>query len=375
MKYKKQVYLGYDSQGKQIRKWFYGQTKAELKQNIEHYKEEARKLKNPSDVTFQDYAKQWLRVYKSNRAKQTVDMYENALKKCDDINAFPVKKITKTMCQGLVNDHWIHPSAAEDLADTLKQIFKTAIADGIILANPADGLTLPKKPQSKFYLLTEEDLDKIEKAPLRPSDRLLVTILQVFGLRPAEALALQPTDFDLKNKVLHITKALELANDNRSQIKSTKTESTRDIPIPDSLISPLRDHFQANPGFLLFPKADGRPYTKSAYRRTFERIHKVINEYVINEKLEELEKSKKKTKTKEAQIRATDFIPEFTPYCFRHRRATDLYYLTQTGEISTKKAAALMGHSEIVFLKTYSHIDESKENLAKIYDGLKVENL
>ena len=34
-----------------------------------------------------------------------------------------------------------------------------------------------------------------------------------------------------------------------------------------------------------------------------------------------------------------------------------------------------MGHSEIVFLKTYSHIDDNKENLAKIYDGLKVENL
>ena len=375
MKYKKQVYLGYDSSGKQIRKWFYGETKAELKLNIERYKEEARKLKNPSDVTFKEYSAQWKRVYKSNRAKQTVDMYENALKKCDDINALPVKKITKTMCQGLINEHWIHPSAAEDLADTLKQIFKTAIADGIILANPADGLSLPKKPQSKFYLLTEEDLDKIEKAPLRPADRLLVTILQVFGLRPAEALALQPTDFDLKNKVLHITKALELANDNRSQIKSTKTESSRDIPIPEELIAPLRDHFQANPGFLLFPKADGRPYTKSAYRRLCERIHKAVNEVAINEKLEELKKANKLTKISEAQIRATDFIPEFTPYCFRHRRATDLYYLTQTGEISTKKAAYLMGHSEIVFLKTYSHIDESKENLDRIYDGLKVENL
>lgn len=375
MKYRKQIYLGYDSTGKQIRKWFYGETKAELKQNIEHYKEEARKLKNPSEVTFGTYSAHWFQTYKANRAKQTQDMYANALRKCELIDPIPIRKITRSLCQEVLNGSWKHPSAAEDLADTLKQIFKTAIADGIILANPADGLALPKKPQSKFYLLTEEDLDKIEKAPLRPADRLLVTILKVFGLRPAEALALQPTDFDFKNKVLHITKALELANDNRSQIKSTKTEATRDIPIPDSLIAPLREHFQANPGFLLFPKADGRPYTKSAYRRTFERIHKVINEYVINEKLEELEKSKKKTKTKEAQIRATDFFPEFTLYCFRHRRATDLYYLTQTGEISTKKAAALMGHSEIVFLKTYSHIDESKENLARIYDGLKVENL
>ena len=90
MKYKKQVYLGYDSKGKQIRKWFYGETKAELKLNIERYKEEARKLKNPSDVTFKEYSAQWKRVYKSNRAKQTVDMYDNALKKCGDIDPVPI---------------------------------------------------------------------------------------------------------------------------------------------------------------------------------------------------------------------------------------------------------------------------------------------
>lgn len=345
MKYKKQVYLGYDSQGKQIRKWFYGETKAELKLNIERYKEEARKLKNPSEVTFKDYSAHWFRTYKTNRSQQTQEMYTYALRKCELLDPVPVRKITRSRCQEAVNESWSHPSAAEVLADTLKQIFKAAIADGIILTNPADGLELPKKPQSKFYLLTEEDLDKIAKAPLNPADRLLVTILQVFGLRPAEALALQPTDFDFKNKVLHITKALELANDNQSRIKSTKTEASRDIPIPEELIAPLRDHFRANPGFLLFPKADGRPYTKSAYRRGSERILRAIG------------------------------IPRMTLYSFRHRRATDLYYLTQVGKISTKKAAYLMGHSEIIFLKTYSHIDESKENVAQIYADLKVQNL
>ena len=161
MKIRKQIYLGYDAQGRQIRKWISAESKTELKKKIEQYKEEIRKVSNPSDVTFQDYAKQWLRVYKSNRAKQTVDMYDNALKKCGDIDPVPIKKVTKSTCQGLVNDHWIHPSAAEDLASTLRQVFKSAMADGIIATNPAGALTLPKKPQSKFYLLTKEDLKKI----------------------------------------------------------------------------------------------------------------------------------------------------------------------------------------------------------------------
>ncbi len=331
MKYRKQIYLGYDAQGRQIRKWISAESKTELKKKIEQYKEEIRKVSNPSEVTFQDYANQWMKVYKSNLAKQTVDMYENALKKCDDINAVPVKKITKTMCQGLVNDHWIHPSAAEDLASTLRQIFKSAVADGIIATNPADALTLPKKPQSKFYLLTKEDLEKIKNAQLSDADRLLVTILQVFGLRPAEALALNPADFDWKEGVLHITKAVELTNDNKSRIKSTKTEACRDIPIPEELIPLLREQIHGKRTLLLFPKADGHLYTKSAYRRLSERLLKAFG------------------------------IKDMTLYSFRHRRATDLYYLTQTGAISTKYAATLMGHSELVFLKTYSHIDQSKE--------------
>ena len=62
-------------------------------------------------------------------------------------------------------------------------------------------------------------------------------------------------------------------------------------------------------------------------------------------------------------------------YDFRHWRATLWYYLCQQGVISTKQAAALLGHSEIIFLKTYSHIDDTKENLGGIYPDFDAVNL
>lgn len=359
MKFRKQIYLGRDANGKPIKKWISADSKTELKKKIEAFRDEQKKVSNPSDVTFKDYSQQWLKVYKSNRAKQTVDMYKNALNKCKDIEPIPINKVTKSLCQALVNASWTHPSAAEDLANTLKQIFKCAQADGIIVNNPAIALSLPKKPKSKFYLLTEEDLIKIKNAELSDSDRLFVTILQVFGLRPAEALALNPADFDWKNGLLHISKAVELSNDNKSRIKTTKTEVCRDIPIPEELIEPLKAQIKGRRTFLLFTKADGGIYTKSAYRRLSERIHRSINEVVVKEKLKEL---KEEDKVKEAKIKATDYFPDFTLYCFRHRRATDLYYLTQTGKTSTKYAAQILGHSEQIFLSTYSHIDMDQED-------------
>lgn len=346
MKYRKQIYLGFDPSGRQIRKWVSADSKTELKEKILRIQTELQQLSNPSEITFRKYSEQWIQTYKSHRAKQTQDMYRFALRKCAVLDMIPVKKITKTMCQDIINESWDAPSSAATLALTMKQIFKSAIADGIIATNPAVSLSLPKKPQSKFYLLTKEDLEKIKNAEMSESDRLFVTILQVFGLRPAEALALKPNDFDWDNQVLHITKAVELSNDNKSQIKATKTEVTRDVPIPEELIAPLRDQIKAQKSFLVFTKADGTLHTKSSYRRLSERVLKAIG------------------------------IPEATLYSFRHRRATDLYYLAQSGVISTKKAATLMGHSEIVFLKTYSHVDDEMEskNIYQNFDFKLVRN-
>ena len=348
-KYNKQISFGYDANGKRIRKWFHADTLTDLNQQIEEYKTEQKKVSNPSSVTFKDYSEQWMKVYKTNRAKQTVDMYENALKKCKELEPYQVRRITKSMCQAVVNESWKHPSAAEDLASTLKQIFKSAMADGIIATNPAEALTLPKKPQSKFYLLTEEDLVKVKNADLNDSDRLFVTILQIFGLRPAEALALNPADFDWDEQILHITKSVELTNDNRSRIKSTKTEVCRDIPIPSEIIPYLKAHIHGRRTLLLFTKADGNLFTKSAYRRMSERILKAIG------------------------------VPSATLYSFRHRRATDLYYLTQQAGsfVTTKYAAKILGHSELVFLRTYSHVDMTLEskNIYKNFDFKGVTNL
>ena len=341
-KYNVQVSFGSDANGRRIRKRFRADSKSELQRKIDQYKYELRQVSNPSDISFQKYSEHWFQTYKANRAKQTQEMYIYALRKCSALNPHKVNEITKSMCQATVNESWEHPSAAEDLANTLKQIFRSAVADGIISNSPAEHLELPKKPESKFYLLTDEDLKAVADADLNESDRLFVTLLQIFGLRPAEALALYPEDFDLDKKILYIAKACELSNDNVGSLKNTKTGVTREIPIPDALIPFLRFHFQGKSGSLLFQRKSGGPYTKSAYRRLSERILKAIG------------------------------IPQCTLYSFRHRRATDLYYLCQRGIISHKYAAQTLGHSEIIFLRTYSHVDMKMENPDAIYPDISV---
>lgn len=358
MKYNKQISFGTDASGKRIRKWFHANSLPELADQVKAYKEELERASTMSDITFEDYYQTWFAVYKSHLARSTKLIIEHNYKKCEKLKPFMVREITKTMCQECVNASWDHPHTAKGMSDLLRQVFRTAVSDGIITSNPAEHLSRPKMKPSRFHLLTKEELEAVKTADLSDQDRLLVTILQVFGLRPGEALALTPGDFDFKHKVLKITKALEMPNDGKSGIKSTKTGVSREIPIPDQLITPLRKQIQSRMSFYLFTKRDGGLHTKNSYKRLSARILKAVNVQLGGTDL-------------------TDKTKEITLYSFRHRRATDLYYLAQSGAISTKRAAELMGHSEIVFLKTYSHVDMEKEskNIYKNFDFSSVTNL
>ncbi len=341
MKYHRQITIGYQPDGKRVRKWFHSNTKSGLEEEIRQFRNAAEKVSNPSDVTFGEYAKTWIETYKSHTAKQTQEMYESAKKKCERLDPFEIRKVTKTMCQQIINEHWSHPRTAEIVATYLKQVFKSAISDGIMATSPMTGVALPKKQTKEKHLLTEKEMEAARNAQLNDSDRLFLDILITFGLRPAEALALTPADFDMKSRVLHITKAVEMGNDGTSRVKSTKTGISRDIPLPSEWPNPPKS------GFYLFTRRNGQLYNKSAYRRLSERILKAMG----------------------------TVHPGVTLYSFRHRRATDLYYLTQKGVISTAQAAALMGHSEEVFIKTYRHIDPGMEQLQKIYDQKNEENV
>lgn len=355
-KYSKQVHLGYDANGKQIRKRFYADTKADLNKQIRHYKDKLEKITNPSDVTFGEYSAAWLETKKPTIKIRTFQFYELSVNHCAELNEYNINKITKTLCQKIVNKYWNKPHAAKSVADMLKKIFSSAVDDGIIYVNPAAKLDRPKLNKPKWHLLTDQELEAVDKADLNENDRLFVTILRVFGLRPGEALALSPRDFDFKQKVLHITKALELPKSGPSRIKETKTEMNRDIPIPDYLISSLSEQIQGKPAFYLFLNANGCLHTTTSYKRLSKRIWKAVNVALGGDEYHDL--------TKGLRL-----------YDFRHRRATDLYYLCQHGLISTKKAAELMGHSEVMFLQRYSHLDEAQEQAADIYANQKPVNL
>ena len=339
-KYSKNLTLGYNADGKRIRKRIYSNSEAELKKKERETLMEADK-ELQSNLTFGKYKEKWFQTYKSNKAPSTQYMYRYALRKLSPLDGKRLKDITRSDIQQLVNENYDHPRAAQTIVLAARQILESAMADNLIAPKYLK-IDLPKSVKREKRAFTDTEKDAIRKASLDPQERLFVDIAFYLGLRPEEIRGLQPRDFDLKERTLTVSRAcaLDIAT-NSAVIKSTKTSKPRSIPVPDILIAEIRRYNASFSGFYYFTDKQGALFTYGKYKSFTDRIFRAINEALGgNDKL--------------------NLLNGMTMYTFRHNRATELYYLQG---VSTKKKAEYMGHSEIMFLKTYSHLDDEKEEL------------
>lgn len=320
----KQIVLGYDGDGKQIRKRIYADGKRELQNRIDEAKAEYKRLRNPSSITFAVYSEKWLEVYKANRSANTRAMYSYSLNQCSDLRPIPIRDITRTDLQAVINEHTDSPRFCQQIRLTLKQVFNAAIADGHIIVNPADHLELPKYKAKEKRSLTDEERRKIKETELPEQHRLLLDLFYYFGLRRGEALAVRGSDFDFKALLLYIDKSIAF-NGNHATVKDTKTHVARYVPIPAAFRRTL-------PEGELFPDISASRY------------HKMWHE--ISEALG---------------------MGWLTAHMLRHDYATRLYY---AGGISNKKKAAILGHEEALFLRLYSHLDNEQTELENFHANM-----
>lgn len=335
-KYNKQVTIGYSLEGKRIRKWIHADSQQELKRKERELLLEADK-ELQSNTRFGDYAQRWYEAYKSHLSEASQHIYSYALRCLAPLNNKMLKAITRTDIQQIINSYSDRPHSAQMIAMTAKQILQAAAADNLILPMYLS-FSLPKKQKAEKRALTASEKEAVKSADLEPMERLFVDIEFYLGLRPEETRALQPRDFDLKARTVTISRASALHGE--AIIKETKTGHTRTIPVPDILIAEIRAYNASFSGFYYFVDKQGRLFSSWAYDSFTKRIFKKINVALGGN----------------AHM---NLLNGMTMYTFRHNRATELYYLPG---VSTKKKAEYMGHSEEMFLKTYSHLDNSKED-------------
>ena len=331
--YRTTIQLGYKPDGTPLKKYLSAPTIKELEQKIFDAKSDlANGMIINDNTTFGAYSMNWLNVYKANKGIATKNMYKHKLTYCESLNAVPMRKINRLMIQQIINDNAEHPRTCEIILLTLKQIFKSAREDGVILKNPCIEIELPRRVPKEKRALADDEKQKLRNAVLQPQERLLLLVLYGTGCRPGEAYALTKSDFDFDNGTISITKSAHFNNGNFHSVSAPKTNSSiRSVIVSESILRAIKHTIDKIPTENVFGGKMGEIMNAGAYERIFKHI---------------LQKSGL----------ADSGI---TPYVLRHNFATESYY----AGVSMKECMRQMGHSSIkMVMEVYAHLDEKKEN-------------
>lgn len=323
----------------------------DLERKVQAFKES---LENTavSGITLGEYADKWIDLYKSNTEINTRLMYENALHYFVPIYDVKLSDLTRSHFQQIINLNQDHPRTCVIIAQTFRQVIKSAMLDGLISDKASrmitTDITLPKQVKRDKKPLTAQETDALLNAPLDPLKRAFVTVLYYCGLRKGEALALTPADFDFKNNTVTVNKVIVI-NKNTPVLKPypKSDNGVRVVPLCKAASDVLSDYV-ANCTATLFPSANSPYMTSSAYKSMWGNICMECNKYLG------YNPNAKKNKTPKP-------LTELTAHRLRHNFCTLLCY--QVPRISTKTIARLLGDTEKMVLDVYSHILEEKEDI------------
>lgn len=306
------------------RKHFYGRTDSEIEKKMLSYRDEL--IKGPLYATVLD---EWQAWHDETVDAATVKAYNYPTKQ---IRAELGKKNIRSIKPADIKEHLNRLVKQDYSAKVIKrylsiyhQSFAFACEKGYCDNNVAENVMMPKaiKPAVKRMAAAENEEEKIKQ---HIDLWLFPFFVLMTGCRRGEALAVQFRDIDMKNHVIHITKAIAQDNSGHPYVKLPKTNAgIRDIPLLDALAAVIP---KGKPDEYLF--GGEKPLSSSEYTRKWKAFQQATG------------------------ITAT-------AHCLRHSFATMMY----EADIDIKQAADILGHKDENLTRgLYEHIRESKRQQA-----------
>ena len=261
--YRTSLTIGYDSNGKQVIKEFYGKSKNEAELKKEAYKQDLKNGINKvaENETLNNAFKTWLIdvILPSGIKTSTFETYESIYRlyiKDSKLGIRKIKDIKPIMVQVFFNELSINGKQYPLLVKThklLKRFFNYEIETDATIKNPCSSIKVPgqisylkEKNSTEIEVFTQNERDRILKYLYETNNRIAGIAYLGFslGMREGEILALSWDDLDTKNRTIHIKQSIRYTKDFDAKgeviggsvkvtIPKTMT-SVRDIEYPDS---------------------------------------------------------------------------------------------------------------------------------------------
>ncbi len=288
------------STGKPICKNVLGKTQAEVKAKLSQAIEKSALLdmSRTGSHTVETWLKLWYEVYAEPRLRESTKAYyhnyidNHIIPKLGDIK---LDKLTTIQIQKFYNDlrkngriqrykhielkdKGVSVRMVRGIHTLLNNALEQAVAERLILVNPAKGCKLPKLEKTEMKILPQDKIgpylaEAEKRGALAPLYLELTT-----GLRRGELLALLWTDLDAEARTISITKQVYRINGELLVSRPKTQNSIRTVSIPQQAVDLLiQEHKQhpSNPYMFPSPKTGGM-YDPDAFRHLHERILKAI---------------------------------------------------------------------------------------------------
>ena len=257
--------------------------------------------------------------------------------------------------------------------------FKYAKLNKLIRENPIDNFTVPKskKATKEIRVMTLEEQARYLKALSNSPMRVPLLLTMFTGIRLGELIALKWSDLDLNNGTIKIQSSLKNTRvynkdgtyEKQDVTKTTKTNRSRFVPVPDFLLAELKMLNQDTE--YVFVTSKGTHYTSENVQR--EHI-KTCTKAQIGEPTTRIYHRTYKHKdgsVKKVSFEKIEYL-DVNFHALRHTYATRLF---NYGE-NSKVIQSLLGHTRLsTTMDIYTHIlnqdkHEVTVKLDKIYNDI-----
>ena len=354
------IVIGYDENGLPKTKNVLAKTKGECIEKLKALKNTITPdtpIKLKADMPFGEWLDYWYETYcKPNARPATQRTYEGYIRLYlhPRLGSIPLNKVTTSdiqqMCTWMMTkarvdqkngDSGLSDSQVINCYSLCDRVLEKAMAEKLIVRNPAKGCKLPPIRPNEMKVLSREDMQKVLIQAKEENYYELFLLEFSTGLRLGELMALQWDDVDLVTGELRINKQVNLVG-SKLVISEPKTKAAvRTLILPPTVRKVLAEYKTRVNSRWLFPspKKDDLPIIPSAVSR---RLHTLLEHAGCE------------------QVRFHDL---------RHTFATNaLAYGMDIKTLST-----ILGHvSSATTLNTYSHVtDEMRQRAAvKIDQGI-----
>ena len=328
--------------GKPIHKSVLAKTQSEAKEKLKQAIAEAEKLdmSRAKSYTLGAWIKLWYEVYAEPRLREkTKDYYLNYIDNhiVPELGNTPLEKLTTIQIQKFYNDlqksgriqRYTHIKLKDKGLSTrvvrgihtlLNNCLEQAVAERLLLTNPAKGCRLPKLEKREMKILPEDKigpyLAEAERRGLLAAFYLELTT----GLRRGELLALLWTDLDVENMTISVSKQVNRINGELIVSQPKTPNSIRKLAIPQRAVELLVEEHNKHPHrpYLFVSPKTGTMFDPDSFRHTHEKILKAIGAEHI--RFHDLRHPYVKHTTKIFSLRLMDFQAQAYPDARRKTR-------------------------------------------------------